>query len=203
MDSSINFIDVAALTQDEKNAQLSNAAKAGDVEKVGVLLQAGANIEATDHFRETALMWAAMNGHTAVVVQLIAASANIEATNQFGNTALHFVAQKGQTAVVAQLIEAKANIEATNQFGRTALYSATRENHQNAAFLILRAMSPKSRAAVKFGQGGCALNRRLAANPVAGLPLGMRQWLQVLKGRYVKCTNFSVIHLGLWWMLFL
>ena len=139
MDSSPSFIDaVATLTQDEKNTQLLNAAKAGDIEKVGVLLQAGANIEAT---------------------------------NRFGNN--------------------------------TALMLAARENHQDAAFLILRAMSPKSRAAVKFGQGGCALNRRLAANPVAGLPLGMRQWLQVLKGRYVKCTNFSVIHLGLWWMLFL
>ena len=84
MDSSPSFIDaVATLTQDEKNTQLLNAAKAGDIEKVGVLLQAGANIEAT---------------------------------NRFGNN--------------------------------TALMLAARENHQDAAFLILRAMSPASRARV-------------------------------------------------------
>ena len=88
MDSSINFIDVAALTQDEKNAQLSNAAKAGDVEKVGVLLQAGANIEAADRFGQTALHLAASYGHTAVVAQLIASGANKEATDRFRNTAL-------------------------------------------------------------------------------------------------------------------
>ena len=78
-------------------------------------------------------------------------------------------ARNGHTAVVEQLIAANANIDATDKDRATALILAERNNHQNTAFLILRAMSPASRAAVKFGQGGCALNRSLAANPVARL----------------------------------
>ena len=85
------------------------------------------------------------------------------------NTQLLNAARDDDTAVVAQLIAADANKEVANQDGWTALILAERNNHQNTAFLILRAMSPASRAAVKFGQGGCALNRCLAANPVARL----------------------------------
>ncbi len=236
MDSSINFIDVAALTLAQKNEQLLKAAEAGDVNKVGALLQAGADIEAIGQHGYTALMWAAWYGHTAVVSKLIEEGANkenanqlgltalmvaarnghaavvskliaagaqdIEATTQDGYTSMHLAANYGHTAVVAKLIEANANIEAidpegytalitaassghaavvakliaagankaiVNRDGNTALDSAARENHQDAAFLILRTMSPESRAALKFGQGGCALNRRLAANPVARL----------------------------------
>ncbi len=79
------------------------------------------------------------------------------------NTQILNAAQYGHAAVVAQLIAAKANIEATEKLDYTALRLAEIKNHQNSAFLILRAMSPASRGAVKFGQGGCALNRRLAA----------------------------------------
>ncbi len=79
------------------------------------------------------------------------------------NTQILNAARNGSTAVVAKLIAAKANIEATEKLDYTALMLAEIKNHQNSAFLILRAMSPASRGAVKFGQGGCALNRRLAA----------------------------------------
>ena len=138
MDSSINF-----------NEQLLNAVLVGDVDKVEICIQAGANIEAINRYGYTSLMLAACKNSTAVVAQLIAAHANIEAADQYGRTALMAAAQRGHTAVVVQLIEAHANIEATDQYGNTALRIAARKNHPGAAFCILRAMSPASRAAIK------------------------------------------------------
>ena len=138
---------------------LMRAAGSGHAAVVAKLIAANANIEATDQFGDTALIRAARNGHTAVVAQLIEAGANIEATDQFGQTALMWAARNGRTALVAQLIEAGANIEATDEMGLTALSFASRlasriekeqgiEKEQDAAFLILSAMSPASRAEV-------------------------------------------------------
>ena len=169
MDSNLSAINFSALTQDEKNTQLLNAAWNGHTAVVERLIAAGANKEAANKDGWTALIMAAFYDRTAVVEQLIAAGAAIEAIDIYGCTALIVAAQHGHTSVVQRLIAAKANIEATNEDGYTALILAERNNHQNTAFLILRAMSPASRAAVKFGQGGCALNRCLAANPVARL----------------------------------
>ncbi len=143
MDSSLSFIDVdvEVLTQDEKDEQLLNAAEAGDVEEIQILLEAGANIDAVNICGLTALIWAAENGHTDVVVQLIAAGANLESADEFGYTALIAAAEEGLTAVVEKLIKAGANIEAVDQDGRTALMLAAHANHQEAGFLLLNTLS--------------------------------------------------------------
>ena len=143
MDSSLSFIDVdvEALTQDQKDEQLLNAAEAGDLEEIQILLEAGANIDAVNLCGLTALIWAAENGHTDVVVQLIAAGANLESADEFGYTALIAAAEEGLTAVVEKLIKAGANIEAVDQDGRTALMLAAHANHQEAGFLLLNTLS--------------------------------------------------------------
>ena len=142
MDSSFNFIDVvAAFTQNQKNTQLLKSAEAGDVNKVGVLLQAGAAIEATDRRGYTALIKAAYDGHSAVVTQLIEAKANIEATDRRGNTALMWATDNGHISVVKRLIAAGANIEAADKHGETALDSAAISNYKHAGFLLLNALS--------------------------------------------------------------
>jgi len=88
-------------------------------------------------------MFAAFNGQTAVVAQLIAAGANLESADKLGYTPLITAVEEGLTAVVEKLIKAGANIEAVDQDGRTALMLAVRENHQDAGFLLLNAVSPE------------------------------------------------------------
>ena len=151
------------------NTALIWAARRGHSAVVSQLITAGANKGATSQFGHTALMWAARNGHTLAVEKLIEAGANKETTSRFGDTALIIAAKNGHPAVVEKLIEAGANKEATDQFGCTVLMHATNRNHEITAFLILSAMSPESRAVLKFGQGGCALNRRLGQHPSARL----------------------------------
>ena len=145
------------------------AARNGHTLAVEKLIEAGANKETTSRFGDTALIIAAKNGHTLAVEKLIEAGANKETTSRFGDTALIIAAKNGHPAVVEKLIEAGANKEATDQFGCTVLMHATNRNHEITAFLILSAMSPESRAVLKFGQGGCALNRRLGQHPSARL----------------------------------
>ncbi len=67
MDSNLNTINFSALTQDEKNTQILNAARNGNTAVVEQLIAAKANIEAANRNGYTALIWAADNGHTSVV----------------------------------------------------------------------------------------------------------------------------------------
>ena len=67
------------------------AARAGKADVVRVLLARGATVEAKEHWRgQTALMWAASEGHTAVVKQLLAKGAGRSVSDKvellFGET---------------------------------------------------------------------------------------------------------------------
>ncbi len=141
------------------------AAIAGHTAVIRALLLKGANKEFASQLGNTSLMLAAERGQTAVVEQLIDAGAAIEVTNQYGKTPLMLAAERGQTAVVAYLLLKNESKEVTNRHRDTALMLAASANRQDTAFLILRAMSSESRAALKFGQGGCALNRCLSQHP--------------------------------------
>ena len=134
-------MDVAILTQDEKNEQLLNAAPRGNLRMIASLLSAGADIEAAGQFGDTALIAAARNGHTAVVEYLLLNNANKDSANQFGNTALILATYNGHTTVMAQLIAAGANKDAADQWGHTALIVAARLNRQEAGFLLLNTVS--------------------------------------------------------------
>jgi hypothetical protein len=81
---------------------LYNAAGAGDVEVVDVLLQSGANPEAAcprTQFRP--LHAAAQRGHAAVIRRLLAAGADVNAQNKRGKTARAVAVQKKRDDVVA------------------------------------------------------------------------------------------------------
>ena len=54
MDSSLNTINFSALTQDEKNTQILNAARNGSTAVVAQLIAAKANVEATNQLGRTA-----------------------------------------------------------------------------------------------------------------------------------------------------
>ena len=76
------------------------------------LLAAGAEVEATNEFGETPLMWAAENGHTGCVAVLLAAGVDVEATDKEGGTALVAAAEHGHKACVA-LLRAAAKLAST------------------------------------------------------------------------------------------
>ena len=83
---------------------LHDAASAGDIEKVGVLLNQGAEIDARSDRGETSLILAILAGHDAVAEFLIERGAAIAARNEGGFTPLHAAAYVGDAAIAELLI---------------------------------------------------------------------------------------------------
>ena len=69
----------------------------------------GANKEAQNNNRDTALIAAAIYGNGAVVKYLVDKGANIEAADRHGHTALIAAAINGHGAVVEYLLKAQAD----------------------------------------------------------------------------------------------
>ena len=65
-----------------------------------LLLKAGAATEARDYYGCTALITAAVLGHTSMVAALLASGAVLEAEMEDGSRALHYAADYGHTSTV-------------------------------------------------------------------------------------------------------
>jgi uncharacterized protein len=93
---------------------LMTAARTGSLETVKALLSRGVAVDAKDENRgQTALMWAAAEGHAAVVQELIAAKADFRTRLPSGFTPLLFAVREGRLPVVRVLLEAGADVNET------------------------------------------------------------------------------------------
>ncbi len=157
MDASLEAISaVAHISQSQKNRALLNAAEAGKVHELTRWIEAGADKETVDPlFGYTALISAALHGHTEVVAALIEAGANQQALNRNGDTALLMAAYNGHISVLAKLRALGANINAPNQRGETALMlAAANGKTETISWLIqaganIEALDQNHKSAVK------------------------------------------------------
>ena len=85
------------------------AAVAGSVEAVGMLLNAGASVDAADAAGETPLHKAAANGDAEVCERLLEAGAALEARSRVGDTPLRRAAAAGQVVTSMVLLAAGAD----------------------------------------------------------------------------------------------
>jgi ankyrin repeat protein len=102
------------------------AVRAGDVKTVERLSDAGFDIDALDRYGQTALMLAAMEGHTAVVRVLVARGAKLNHTAKYHLTALMLAVLNGHEHIVRELAGAGADLSlrgsgAPGFHGKTAL----------------------------------------------------------------------------------
>ena len=107
-------------------------AQAGHAEPLSVVLDAGADVEASRRFTETrALMMAAHHGHVEAVRILLAAGASVDARDLAGATALHHAIgdpirnptedPRDRLAIVHHLLGAGADRTLRKRTGETAL----------------------------------------------------------------------------------
>jgi uncharacterized protein len=98
-------------TVEGRESMLMLAARSGNNAAVQALLEngAGAKIDADSEKGQTALMWAAAEGHVEVVKTLLAAKADPARRTDKGFTALLFAARAGHRAVVDALLAAKVD----------------------------------------------------------------------------------------------
>jgi hypothetical protein len=133
---SILLLGATALGMNSPEAQLIEAAKNGNLEKVQGLIAQGASIEAKDKSRMTPLIWAAFNGHENVCRLLVANKASIEAKDFVGSTPLHFAVEFGHEDVCRLLIENKASIYGVEN-GYTYLHRAASGGHEGICRLLI------------------------------------------------------------------
>jgi ankyrin repeat protein len=121
-----------ALSNEEQhrlNDMLWDAAAKGKTKRAERLLKAGANVETKDPHGQTALMYAALHGHTQTCALLLEKGADIRPHYSIRN-ALHKAADGGHTGTCAFLIGKGANLWEQDAFGKTAHDLATGKTKQ-------------------------------------------------------------------------
>ncbi|WP_264686735.1 MULTISPECIES: ankyrin repeat domain-containing protein [unclassified Wolbachia] len=113
------------------------AVQNGYTKTVGVLLEAGADVNAKDMLNRTVLHYAALCGRKEIVEFLISKEADVNAKDVLNCTALHHAALYGRKEVVEFLISKGAGVNAKNIFWCTALhYAALYGRKEIVEFLI-------------------------------------------------------------------
>ena len=93
---------------------LMTASRVGSLASVKALLSRGATVDRKDDRRgQTALMWAAAEGHARVVEMLIEVGADLHNRLTSGFTPLLFAVREGRTDVVRVLLKAGADVNET------------------------------------------------------------------------------------------
>ena len=139
---------------------LMTAARTGSPGAVKALLANGARVDATDERRgQTALMWAAAEGHAAIVGDLIEAGADVKRRVPSGFTPLFFAAREGRLDAARALLDAGADVnDAVPTQGRRRGYggrlppagatplliAATNAHYELASFLLEAGANPNA-----------------------------------------------------------
>jgi len=119
------------------HADLICDANKGDVSGVRTDFAAGADVNAKDNVKsQTALTWAAANGHLDCVNALIAALADVNAVDIHGSTSLEWAASLGRLDCVNALIAASADVNAKDNDGKTALKWTTLQGHRDCVAVL-------------------------------------------------------------------
>jgi len=118
----------------------------GDKRKeiVGILLDAGADVNAGDDVGITSLMRAAGGGNLELVKLLVERGANVNAVGTQNFTAFYFAADGGHIPVITYLFEKGADIDMRNADMETCLIRAARKGHLDAVdWLLLHGLDTK------------------------------------------------------------
>ena len=129
-----------ARRQELIDMELRDAAKAGDRNRVSVLLKAGADVNASDAGGHTALVRAAEGQHTAIARALIEALAEVNTMPRDGYTALMHAAIRGDARTVRLLRDSDADVSLMGGHDRdtTAAQLALNNHHPEVNALIDR-----------------------------------------------------------------
>ncbi len=117
------------------------AVRRGSIEELARLAAAGVDVDARDEHGPTALMQAAVHGHTHVVEWLVGKGAELDHTAKYGLRALMLAVVNGHVAIVRILVRAGATLElsgtgAPGFAGKTALDIAKARGDQDIAAIL-------------------------------------------------------------------
>lgn len=113
--------DINAYHRVGRISALMHAINYNNIDAIKLLIEAGANLNATDNMGRTPLMIAVEFNNQDAVQILIESGANLNMQNLWGTTALNFAARKGHALIFQKLLYAGADIHKKDADGRTAL----------------------------------------------------------------------------------
>jgi ankyrin repeat protein len=122
----------------EGETVLMTAARTGVVDSLAALLDRGAKVNAIEEWHgQTALMWAAGQGHTAAAKELIRRGAALETRSKGGMSALLFAVRAGRIDTARALLAAGADVDDRTPDGTSALSLAIVNAHFELAGVLL------------------------------------------------------------------
>ena len=117
---------------------LMHAARAGSADAVKLFVLAGAKINARETWNgQSALMWAAAEGHASVVQALIDGGADLYARSNGGTTPFIFAVRKGDMPTVKTLLNAGVDVNEKRIDSATPLLVAVINGHEDLVDLLL------------------------------------------------------------------
>ena len=126
-----------AMTQEELDAALMEAARKGCVREAGELVAKGAQVDAGNRVNSRPLHLAAANGHREVAELLIAGGAKVDAVNEPGIQPLHLAAWDGSGEVAELLLACGADVDAADNVGNRPLHYGALNGHREMVELLL------------------------------------------------------------------
>ncbi len=122
----------------EGEAPIMLAARTGKLDCIESLLGQGADPNATESWEgQTALMWAAAEGHATVARRLLEAGADAGSRSKAGLSAFDYAARQGKINVVRSFLQAKSDSDIDPLQLDDALYLAVRNAHYELAAQLL------------------------------------------------------------------
>ncbi len=137
IENMVNATRLTRVQQDELNDKLIDAVKNGDIKNVRELIENGADVNAKDKNRWTALFWAACSGKFDISTFLIEKGADVDAKNNDGGTALHWAALNEHIDIAKFLIENGADVDAKDKNRWTALHWAAFYGHVEVTKVLI------------------------------------------------------------------
>ena len=117
---------------------LMSAAAAGSMEAMRMLIEKGADVNATNAFGSTALMWSVSD--LAKTRLLLDSGANVNAASKAGRTALLIAAMGGRSSEIVELLIARgADVKAKDGANFTTLNAATIGNDTETIRILIAA----------------------------------------------------------------
>lgn len=109
--------------------ELLRAAEAGDADGVAAALRSGADIEARDANRRTALLLAATHDRVAVARLLVDKGASADAVDDRQDTPWLVTGVTGSVAMLEALLPAKPDLTIRNRYGGVSVIPASERGH--------------------------------------------------------------------------
>ncbi|KKP07511.1 hypothetical protein THAR02_00432 [Trichoderma harzianum] len=125
------------LGDDSGQTLMHHYAELGSEEAIKILIDLGADINVTDKYGFSPLLWAVVAGQEAIVIQLLRAGVDVESTSADGKSALAWAAGLGRYSIASRLLDQDASMSRTRDSLGVPLKEAATFCHWSTVMLLL------------------------------------------------------------------